>query len=69
MVQSAALQLAGSRCAFDRGELLLGSRLADASRANLASARDECARAARPTTQANPDWLPVAAASTERKAT
>jgi hypothetical protein len=46
MVQSAALQLAASRCAFDRGELLLGSRLADASRANLMSARDECAREA-----------------------
>jgi len=46
MVQSAALQLAASRCAFDRGEFLLGSRLADASRANLMSARDECARQA-----------------------
>lgn len=46
MVQSAALQLAGSRCAFARGELLVASRLADASRANLMSARDECAREA-----------------------
>lgn len=46
MVQSAALQLAGSRCAFARGDLITGSRLADASRANLMSARDECAREA-----------------------
>jgi len=50
IVQSAALQLAGSRCAFATGELLVGSRLADASRANLISARELCAReaAARP---------------------
>jgi hypothetical protein len=46
MVQSAALQLAGSRFAFARGDLIAGSRLADASRANLMSARDECAREA-----------------------
>lgn len=46
MVQSAALQLAGSRFSFAQGELITGSRLADASRANLMSARDECARAA-----------------------
>src|SRR6185369_3505316 len=46
MVQSAALQLAASRYCFDRGELVAGSRLADASRANLMSARDECAREA-----------------------
>jgi hypothetical protein len=46
MVQSAALQLAGSRFAFDRGDLVAGSRLADSSRANLMSARDECAREA-----------------------
>jgi hypothetical protein len=59
MVQSAALQLAASRCAFDRGELLLGSRLADASRANLMSARDECAREAlaRPKSPADYPWL------------
>jgi hypothetical protein len=50
MIQSAALQLAGSRFAFAAGDLLTGSRLADASRANLMSARDECAREA----QANP---------------
>jgi hypothetical protein len=46
MVQSAALQLAGSRFAFAQGELITGSRLADASRANLMSARDEVAREA-----------------------
>lgn len=46
MVQSAALQLAGSRFSFDRGDLTTGSRLANESRANLMSARDECAREA-----------------------
>ncbi len=46
MVQSAALQLAGSRYAFAKGDLSTGSRLADASRANLMSARDEAAREA-----------------------
>lgn len=65
MVQSAALQLAGSRCAFDRGELLLGSRLADASRANLMSARDECAREA----QSRPKADPLAAARARISAT
>jgi hypothetical protein len=45
-VQSGALQLAGSRFAFAAGDLITGSRLADASRANLMSARDECAREA-----------------------
>lgn len=44
MIQSAALQLAGSRFAFAQGDLITGSRLADASRANLMSARDELAR-------------------------
>jgi hypothetical protein len=58
MVQSAALQLAGSRFAFAAGDLITGSRLADASRANLMSARDECAREAqsRPRPSATP-WL------------
>jgi hypothetical protein len=47
IVQSAALQLAASRWAFEvRGDVLLGSRLADASRANLMSARELCAKAA-----------------------
>lgn len=59
MVQSAALQLAGSRCAFARGDLITGSRLADASRANLMSARDECAREAlaAPRQGADAPWL------------
>lgn len=43
MVQSAALQLAGSRYAFAKGDLTTASRLADACRANLMSARHECA--------------------------
>jgi hypothetical protein len=46
MVQSAALQLAASRWLFAKGDTVPASRLADASRANLMSARDECARAA-----------------------
>jgi hypothetical protein len=54
MVQSAALQLAGSRYAFAVGQLVTGSRLADASRANLMSARDECAREATPRASADP---------------
>lgn len=62
MVQSAALQLAGSRFSFDRGDLVTGSRLADASRANLMSARDECAREAvsRPKSRDAFAWLPSA---------
>jgi hypothetical protein len=56
MVASAALQLAGSRCAFARGDLVTGSRLADASRANLMSARDECARLAAARPQTLPWW-------------
>ena len=46
MVKSAALQLAGSRWHFAKGETIPGSRLADASRANLMSAEDTCAREA-----------------------
>ena len=46
MVQSAALQLAASRLAFASGDLVTGSRLADASRANLLSAHDKCAEEA-----------------------
>jgi general stress protein YciG len=47
IVASAALQLAGSRFAFEvLGDLALGSRLADASRANLLSAHELCAREA-----------------------
>jgi hypothetical protein len=62
MVQSAALQLAGSRFAFAAGDLITGSRLADASRANLMSARDECAREAqaRPRPSATPWLIPTA---------
>lgn len=47
IVASAALQLAGSRFAFEvLGDMSLGSRLADASRANLLSAHELCAREA-----------------------
>jgi len=47
MVASAALQLAASRWAFDRGEFELGSRLANDSRQNLAAAHEYCAKEAR----------------------
>jgi hypothetical protein len=46
LVDSAALQLAASRWKFALGEVLEASRLADASRANLMSAEDQCAREA-----------------------
>ena len=46
MVQSAALELAGSRAAFAMGNVLLGSRLAGASRANLLCAFDLCVKQA-----------------------
>ena len=51
IIASAALQLAGSRFAFEvLGDMALGSRLADASRQNLLAAHELCAReaAARP---------------------
>ncbi len=50
LVQTAALQVAGSRYAFAKGDLVTGSRLGDAARANLLSAHDLCAKeaAARP---------------------
>lgn len=47
IVASAALQLAGSRFAFEvLGDLTLGSKLADASRQNLLAAHELVARAA-----------------------
>lgn len=55
VVWSAALQLAGSRFAFEvLGDLALGSRLADASRANLLSAFELCAREAATRPRQNP---------------
>src|SRR4051812_11251993 len=50
MIQSAALQLAGSRAAFASGDTALGSRLANDSRQNLLAAFELCSReaAARP---------------------
>ena len=55
IVASAALQLAGSRFAFEvLADMALGSRLADSSRQNLLAAHELCAReaAARPQTSA-----------------
>lgn len=47
IVWSAGLQLAASRWAFEvKGDAALGSRLADASRANLLAAHELCAREA-----------------------
>src|SRR5688500_17752199 len=47
VVASAALQLAGSRFAFEvLGDMALGSRLADSSRQNLLAAHELCAREA-----------------------
>lgn len=47
IIASAALQLAGSRFAFEvLGDMALGSRLADASRQNLLAAHELCAREA-----------------------
>jgi len=59
IVASAALQLAASRLCFARGELIAASRLADASRANLLSAHELCAREAkaRPRSADDTPWL------------
>jgi hypothetical protein len=47
IIASAALQLAGSRFAFEvLGDMTLGSRLADASRQNLLAAHELCAKEA-----------------------
>jgi hypothetical protein len=54
IVASAALQTAGSRFAFARGDIIAGSRLADAARANLMSAHDLCALEAVARAKANP---------------
>ena len=47
MVQSAALELAGSRAAFAVGDTLGGSKLASARRQNLLGAFELCARQAK----------------------
>lgn len=57
MVQSAALELAGSRAAFAAGNTILGSRLATSSRQNLLGAFELCARLAKARPQAKPWWL------------
>lgn len=51
MVQSAALELAGSRAAFAAGDSALGSKLAAASRQNLLAAHELTARSAKATPQ------------------
>jgi hypothetical protein len=70
IIASAALQLAGSRFAFEvLGDMALGSRLADASRQNLLAAHELCAReaAARPKGPTAAPWFaasePVRAAA------
>lgn len=62
IVASAALQLAGSRFAFEvLGDMVLGSRLANDSRQNLLAAREICARDAEARRDAAPTtgapWL------------
>lgn len=57
IVASAALQIAGSRFAFAQGDLITGSRLADAARANLISAQDLCAREAKARPRPPAPWL------------
>jgi hypothetical protein len=47
IVASAALQLAASRWAFDRGDPELGSKLANDSRQNLLAAHELCAKEAK----------------------
>lgn len=54
IVSSAALQIAGSRFAFARGDVVTGSRLGDAARANLMSAHDLCALEAEARARSNP---------------
>jgi len=44
IVQSAAIQLAASRCALERGDHLIASKLAESSSKSLMVARDELAR-------------------------
>jgi len=55
MVQSAALELAGSRAAYAAGDTSKGSRFAAASRQNCLSAREMCALDAQARKRANPE--------------
>lgn len=57
MVQSAALELAGSRAAFADGNTVLGSKLASASRQNLLGAFELCARQAKARPQQGPSII------------
>lgn len=59
MVQSAALELAGSRAAFAEGDTLKGSKLASASRQNLLGAFELCARQAKAKPKAQPPWMSI----------
>jgi hypothetical protein len=69
IVASAALQLAGSRFAFEvLGDLVLGSRLANDSRQNLLAAHELCAIDAKARPKGNPtlERMLAARAATER---
>jgi hypothetical protein len=70
IVASAALQLAGSRFAFEvLADMALGSRLADSSRQNLLAAHELCAReaAARPKGAEQFPWFTAAPPPTRPK--
>jgi len=56
IVQSAAIQLAGSRMAAGQGKVELASRLANDSRQNLLAAHELCAREAKARPRAKPAW-------------
>jgi hypothetical protein len=58
-ISSAALQLGASRYCFARGDLAMGSKLANDSRQNLLAAHELCAKeaAARPRSPRDVPWL------------
>jgi hypothetical protein len=60
IVQTAALQLAGSRMAIAQGKVEIASRLGNDSRQNLLAAHELCAREAKARASmpgARPDWM------------
>ncbi len=66
IVGTAALQLAGSRLCFARGELIAASRLGDASRANLLSAHELTAKEAKARPRKSPADILWEAGAAER---
>lgn len=58
IVSNAALEVAGSRYAFARGDIVTGARLADAARQNLLAAFELCAREAKARQDAAPGLPP-----------